>query len=86
MVDQTEREVAAFFGDAVNNMSFDYDQFGKGFRNLHRTLQQNVMKAFMAFVKEMSLVECPDLRNEATVAMCKKIVEATKDNNYLPYV
>jgi len=50
----------------------------------HRTLQQCTMKFFMMFIERMA-GNTSDLRNEASVALAKKIVEATKQD-YLPHI
>lgn len=56
----------------------------------HRTLQQSIMRLFVATIEAWaSLPESRyDLRNEATIKLCKKIVQATGDkyDRYLPTV
>ena len=56
-------------------------------RRVHRTLQQKIMGMFVAAIEKWA--ESPfDARNEATVKLCKKIVEATGDkyDRALPYI
>lgn len=58
----------------------------------HRTLQQKIMGAFVACIESWAArAERPglyDARNEATVKLCKKIVDATGDkyDRVLPYI
>lgn len=42
----------------------------------HRTIQQNMMRFVMAFIAKMS-EQNSDLRNEASVALAKQIMERT---------
>ena len=58
----------------------------KNLMNEHRTLQQTTMKFFIHQMKEWAETEFYDGRNEATVKLCKKIVEEMKDDLYLPLV
>lgn len=61
-------------------------------RNAHRTIQQKIMSAFLCYVEKWGeSAERPglyDSRNEATVRICKKILDSTGDryDRYLPYI
>jgi len=61
----------------VNHFGFDADTFAKTIAREHKTLQQSVMRLFMVTIREMSKVR-PDERNEATVALAKKIMEVAE--------
>lgn len=58
----------------------------------HRTLQQKIFGAFVACIESWAArAERPglfDARNEATVKLCKKMVDATGDkyDRNLPYI
>ncbi len=53
----------------------------------HRTIQQKVMGAFIETIEAWSLSSF-DGRNEATVKLCKRIIEATGDryDRALPHI
>ena len=80
MADQLSRFVNCFANDdaekeAVERMVSD-----------HRSLQQNMMRFFMKYVKaQAGQAECGcyDLRNEGTVKLCKEIMEI---EHHLPLV
>ena len=46
--------------------------------SVHRTIQQKIMGLFLATIEKWAVSQF-DLRNEATVKMCQKIVAATGD-------
>lgn len=53
----------------------------------HRTLQQLMMQLFWACIVQWSKAgSYHDARNEATVKLCKQIVEAVGEEQYFPYV
>lgn len=87
---EDEARVAAIqLVEAVNKMSFDYNAFASEIGASHRTLQQGVMRAFLACVK----LWCEDynggyydLRNEDTVKLSAEIVGHFGDKLYLRYV
>ncbi len=56
-------------------------------RRTHRTLQQKIMGMFIACIEAWAVAPS-DLRNEATVKLCKKIVESTGDkyDRMLPHI
>lgn len=60
-------------------------------RRTHRTLQQKIMRLFVACIESWADCTAPgkhDARNEATVKLAKKIVDATGDkyDRTLPYI
>ena len=69
----------------VNNMSFDYVEFAKKFTCQHRTLQQNLTRLCVAWLKELSNMEYYDDRNMASVEFAKSIKEQL-DNVALPMI
>ena len=80
------RELADALSRFVNPMSHNNQIAAVAITNLHRTLQQNVMRLFMECCGEWAKQEQAgryDLRNEATVKLAAKIV---KLNEGLPYV
>ena len=68
----------------VNNFSCDYKTFAKTIANGHKTLQQSVMRLFIATIREMANV-APDDRNAQTVELAKKIAEIA-DGYSLPLI
>ena len=77
---------AEALSNSVNEMGFDYETFAQVLGSDHRTLQQNTMRAFMAFCKELANhdeEEFYDARNEAS---CKLATEIVKLPNYLPHI
>lgn len=81
------RKTAIDLTNAVNSMSFDYDAFANEIAASHRTLQQSVMRAFVACVKTWGDGSQPyDLRNEDTVKLSTEMVKHFGDRLYLRYV
>lgn len=70
--------------DFVNIYGYDAETFAKTICAGHKTLQQSTMRLFIATIKEMATVR-PDLRNEATVELAKKITEIAEDHS-LPLI
>ena len=82
---KTRDEVeAAVLLDYVNCYGHDIDAFAKTIANGHRTLQQSIMRLFIATIREMANVR-PDARNAETVELAKKIVEIA-DGYSLPLI
>jgi len=85
-------ELVTAIEDYVN--TFDHShlrELGKKLASdrVHRTLQQNVMRAFLAFVEAQAAKdECHyDERNEATVKLCRKILgSVSEDDRILPTI
>ena len=72
--------------DFVNNMSMDEKAFADCVMNFHRSLQQSTMRLFLSVIQRFSEQKNYDLRNEKTVMLSKKIMEAVGDDKYLPFV
>jgi hypothetical protein len=54
---------------------------------MHKTLQQNFMKMIVMWIKVNSTTNYMDLRNEATVNLCKAIVKNVDEADlYLPLI
>lgn len=68
----------------VNRYGHDINAFAKTIANGHKTLQQSVMRLFIATIREMANVR-PDARNAETVELAKKIVEIA-DGYSLPLI
>lgn len=68
----------------VNSFSCDYKTFAKVITKGHKTLQQSVMRLFIATIREMAKVD-PDDRNAQTVELAKKIAEIA-DGYSLPLI
>lgn len=66
------------------NVSGDNSEFATTIASDHKTLQQSVMRLFIATIREMANVT-PDARNEQTVELAKKIVEIA-DGYSLPLI
>lgn len=77
---------AESLSNSVNEMGFDYETFAQVLGSDHRTLQQNTMRAFVAFCKELAKhdeEEFYDARNEAS---CKLAAEVVKLPVHLPHI
>lgn len=61
--------------DAINRLGHWEEAAAKELANDHPTLQQTFMRLTLAFIKIQSAKDLrfTDLRNEATVKLCKKI-------------
>jgi hypothetical protein len=70
--------------DLVNNTCADVSTFVETVTGCHRTLQQSCMRAFMACIRQWSTFDNYDPRNEATVLLCKRIMDAVSDSDSLP--
>lgn len=84
----TGKELAQAVGDFVNGCSRkDMEEFASELtERVHRTLQQKAMGLFMACIKKWATRTSFDLRNEATVKLCRRIDEAVGKDSFLPYV
>ena len=87
---KTERaeKAAQEFSQAVNEMNFDAKAFAREIRKDHRTQQQNTMRVFMEVISQWAddaEIENFDLRNQDTVTLAKKIIDAIP-SRYLQYV
>ena len=85
------REVAEALLGALNNMSYDkdvMDGFISQVASSHRTIQQSSAKLVFALIEKwakMGEERNFDLRNEATVQMSQKCVDAGVSSN-LPFI
>lgn len=70
--------------DFVNVFGFDTDRFAETICRGHKTLQQSVMRLFIAVICKMAEIK-PDERNRATVELAKKIKEIS-DEYSLPLI
>ena len=68
----------------VNCLSHDEETFAKTIANGHRTLQQSVMRLFIATIRELAKARSDD-RNAETVELAKKIIEIA-DGYSLPLI
>jgi len=73
----TGEKMAKELSNFVNNFNCDVDGFVREITNQHRTLQQNAFRLFMRCIVEWAnRDDCQfDLRNEATVKICKEIMK-----------
>ena len=87
-MEKTPETAAAYeFINAINFMSFRSKDFVEVVTRAHRTLQQSAFRLFMACIKEWATHEHYDARNEATVKLSKRIVEALGDEiDYTPFI
>lgn len=88
------KNVASELSSVLNSMTYEEEVikgFVEGITLQHRTLQQSSMRAILVLISEWAKMEENkryDLRNEATVKMCKKIKDFLdkEDLTYLPFV
>lgn len=84
----SEYKAADALADAHNSMGFNHEKFAKGICLQHRTLQQNIMRSFVATIRHMASEDYGyDLRNQRSHTAAKKMVESgILDDIYLPFV
>lgn len=71
---------------AVNYMGIDYKSLALAMTYEHRTLQQSFMRLIVHYI-EAQASNNSDMRNEATVTLCKRLQEViTEEGAYLPHV
>lgn len=78
------KEQAESLLEFVNAFGVDEKAFAVTICRGHKTLQQSVMRLFVAMAREMAEVT-PDARNEAAVQLAKEIV-AIADKHPLPFI
>ena len=83
LVEQTTLTAAEAFMKAVNVGYFNPKIFADYVTCDHRSLQQNAARAMVACFEQWAQKEFFDERNEATIALSKKIA---KNNLYLPHI
>ena len=83
-----EYKAAEALADAHNVMGFSNEKFAKGIALQHRTLQQELMKSFVAMVHVMASDEYGfDDRNRGSHEAAKKMVASgILDEIYLPFI
>lgn len=83
-----EYEAAEALADAHNSMGFNHGKFAQGITLQHRTLQQNVMKSFVAMIHVMASDEYGvDDRNRGSHKAAQKMVASgILDEIYLPFI
>jgi hypothetical protein len=83
-----EYKAAEALADAVNSMGWKPKNFALGISLQHRTLQQEIMRTFVAMIHVMASDNYGyDLRNEGSHEAAKKIVESgILDEIYLPFI
>ena len=72
------RQMASNLLAFVNSFTYDQGAFARTIAADHKTLQQSVMRLFIATIAEMAKV-VPDDRNAQTVELAKKITEIAAD-------
>lgn len=78
------KEVAENLVEFVNAYGVDTDTFADEICRSHKTLQQSIMRLFMATIKKLLTVSV-DGRIENTVELAKKITETVGDYS-LPFI
>lgn len=83
-----EYKAAEALTDAINSMSWNPKKFGLAVSMQHRTLQQSLMKSFVATIRVMASDDYGyDDRNRSTHEAAKKMVESgILDDIYLPFI
>lgn len=86
------KELAKQVAYSINSFNFNDKEFCEQMHREHRTLQQNFMRLIRTYIREtakMQEYEYDD-RNEASVMMCKKLVEIMEFDESkdfcLPYI
>lgn len=84
----SEFKAADALADAHNSMGFNHERFAMGVCMQHRTLQQNIMRSFVATIRHMASENYGyDLRNQSSHNAAKKMVESgLLDEIYLPFI
>ncbi len=83
-----EYKAAEALADAVNSMGWKPEKFAMGMTVQHRTLQQEVMRTFVAMIHVMASDNYGfDLRNKGSHEAARKMVESgILDEIYLPFI
>ena len=84
----SEFKAADALADAHNSMGFNHEKFAMGVCLQYRTLQQNIMRSFVATIRHMASDDYGyDLRNQSSHNAAKQMVESgILDEIYLPFV
>ena len=88
MKESREYKAAEALTDAINSMSWNPKKFGLAVSMQHRTLQQSLMKSFVATIRVMASDNYGyDDRNRSTHEAAKKMIESgILDEIYLPFI
>jgi len=70
----------------VNDCGFDDDGIATKMANEHPTLQQSFMRMCRKFIEKMAQKTYWDGRNEHSVRMAKRMLEAIKEESCLPFI
>ena len=82
-----EYKAAEALTDSINSMSWNPKKFGLAVSMQHRTLQQSLMKSFVATIRLMASDDYGDDRNRSTHEAAKKMIESgILDDIYLPFI
>lgn len=85
-----EYKAAEALTDSINSMSWNPKKFGLAVCMQHRTLQQSIMKSFVATIRVIASDDYDydyDDRNRGAHEAAKKIVESgVLDEIYLPFI
>lgn len=83
-----EYKAAEALTDSINSMSWNPKKFGLAVSMQHRTLQQSLMKSFVAILHVIASDDYGyDDRNRGAHEAAKKIVESgILDDIYLPFI
>lgn len=83
-----EYQAAEALTDALNSMSWDPKKFAQSVAVQHRTLQQELMRTFVATIHVMASDDYGfDDRNRGSHEAAKKMVESgILDEIYLPFI
>lgn len=81
------KDLAEQVAYSMNSYNFNSAEFVKQMHKEHRTLQQNFMRLIRKYIEETAKLEYYDDRNEASVMMCRKIMEKLDpDDMMLPFI
>ena len=72
--------------EMLNDTLFNPKETAKKLANMHPTLQQSFMRLATAFMQQMVDKAYVDDRNRKTQELSKKMLEAVKDDIYLPFI
>lgn len=83
-----EYEAAERLSSAVNSMSWDPKKFAQAISMQHRTLQQEIMRTFVALLHVMASEDYRyDDRNRGSHEAARKMIESgILDEIYLPFI
>jgi hypothetical protein len=84
----SDEEMAMAISNYANSHGgSSFEKVGAAMANDHPTLQQGMMRLFVAFVREMAKKPYADLRNQASVDLAKGLVKEWGEYGpYLPFV